>query len=75
LIGFESKRVDFEVQLTTPSETAMVFNLIWTIVLDALRFLEIAYKCCMTTFPVILALGNAWVHVGFLHSSNENFLH
>lgn len=59
LFGFELRRVDFEVWLTTPSEMAMVFDLVWTTTLDTLRSLETAYKCHIIPFPAILALGNA----------------
>jgi len=62
-LGFQSRRVNFVICLTTPTEFSMVFGFMGAVTFDALGILDSAQKGCVFLFPAVFALGDAGIHI------------
>ena len=65
------REISFIICFATPPELMIVFSLVRAIALDTLRALDMAEHSHMFPSPAILALRDARVHVGSLHSRNK----
>ena len=59
--------VSFLIHLTTPPKLLMVFRLVRAVVLDIFGALRMAWYGRMSPSPAVLALGDAWVHIGSMN--------
>jgi len=67
---FQSWRVDLVVCFTAPSEFSVVLRLVRAVTPDAFGALYSAQKSGVAPFPAVLILGNSWVHICSLDSSD-----
>ena len=67
---FKSRGVSFEICLITPHYLPIIFDLVKTVVFDLFRSIYIIYKSYIFSFPTILALQDARVHVHVLNCCN-----
>ena len=70
---FQPWRVDFGVGLVAPPKVVMIFGLVGTIAFDTLGPLNSTREYCVTPFPTIFTLWNAWVHVSSPNGRNIPF--
>ena len=72
-LSFESKRVSFEIGLTTLYHLFVVIDLMRTIRLLVLGTMYIAGKCNMSLLPTVLVLGNTRVYISTSNSCDILF--
>ena len=61
---FKSGGICFIVPFATPSQVSVVFEFVGASTLLAFSPVCSASKRCVSPFPAVVALGNAWVHGG-----------
>ena len=69
---FEARGISPLICLATPSVLMMVFSLIRAIALDTPEALDIAWHGSISPLPTILALGDAWIHIGSSNSCDKS---
>ena len=70
-LHFESGRVDFVICFAVPHKFSMVNGLMQAIAFDTFCSLYSTNAGSVIPFPAVFALGDAWIHVGTAHSSDE----
>ena len=68
---FESGRVDFFICFAVPHKFFVVNGLIQAIAFDIFHPLSSTNTGSMSPFLVVFVLGDAWIHVGTTHDSDE----
>ena len=71
LLCFKSRWVDLSVSFATPGKFPIIIGMMETIALSTFRFLNIIYSYQVTPLPAIFVLGDARVHVGTPHCSDN----
>ena len=70
LLGFEVRSVHLKVCLATPGEMTIVFNLVWSIILNASKALEVTSEGNMSLLLAVLALQDSRIHICASNGSN-----
>ena len=70
---FELRRIDLIVCFAIPCKFSVVDGLVWAIAFDTFCPLYSTNASSITPLPAVFALGNIWIYVGALNSSDEPF--
>ena len=70
LFGFKTRRVHLKVCLVTLGKIIMVFNLVWSVTLNAPKVLEATSEGDISLLPAVLTLWDSRIHIHISNGSN-----